>query len=179
MDQNVKQANFDEQFKRLKSELGVYSNTQLGKKLGINPQAVYAAKRRCRIPNKWIDKALKNFNISVEYVFEGVKDSDEKNDISMDIIGQVPEKYQDKLQQIASDIIAVALDQSEEAVDPFIKSAMRERIKQNIVQNAVLKSIASIKAFNVLREKSLKSEKKSLGPVDIDHEIDAILGKLN
>lgn len=51
---------FDEAFKRLKTACGVQSDAQLARKLGITQQAVAYAKKKKKIPNSWIVRALKS-----------------------------------------------------------------------------------------------------------------------
>ena len=61
---------FEERLARLKKAFKCHSDGELAKRLQLKQQAVYAAKRRTKIPNTWLDFAAKE-NISSEYIMDG------------------------------------------------------------------------------------------------------------
>jgi hypothetical protein len=61
---------FEERFARLKLAFKCFSDGELAKKLGLKQQAVYAAKRRMKIPNTWLNTAIKK-SISPSFIMDG------------------------------------------------------------------------------------------------------------
>ena len=61
---------FDERFDRLKSALGVRSDSKLADELGCAAQSVGGAKKRSQMPVSWLEEAGKK-GISLNYIFYG------------------------------------------------------------------------------------------------------------
>jgi hypothetical protein len=61
---------FEERLARLKEAFKCHSDGELAKNLGLKQQAVYAAKRRMKIPFTWLDTAAKK-SISANYIMHG------------------------------------------------------------------------------------------------------------
>lgn len=62
---------FVEVFNRLES-LGITTQQDLGKSLGITQSAVSDAKKRGRFPRRWAEKLGKKFNKSLDFLLSGI-----------------------------------------------------------------------------------------------------------
>jgi predicted ATPase len=70
----VKREVFDARITRIKSALGIKSDSELAKSLDITQQAIAGVKKRKQIPSSWLEK-LAQRRISIDFVFFG-KESD-------------------------------------------------------------------------------------------------------
>lgn len=62
----------DDQIARLKEVTGLKTDTALGKMLGLCSGAVFSAKRRGRVPNRWFVIISRRYNVNLEWLISGV-----------------------------------------------------------------------------------------------------------
>ncbi|ABB40149.1 hypothetical protein Dde_3355 [Oleidesulfovibrio alaskensis G20] len=59
-------------FERIMAELGIVTQTQLSKELGINQASVSIAKRSGDIPPRWLLTLLRKYHLNPDWVMTGL-----------------------------------------------------------------------------------------------------------
>lgn len=80
---------FDLFFQRIKDKIGIHSQTELAAALGVNRSAVTQAKQRGTVPESWILKLTRTFDLAPEWLETGKDPGEEGPDFGLSF-RQVP-----------------------------------------------------------------------------------------
>jgi hypothetical protein len=146
---------FAERFERLKSALGVKSDSELAGKVSCAAQSVGGAKKRQLIPAAWLEEAGE-LGISLDYIFYG--DLPVERNLSENASEKFHDADSEKL--IAEKLVSIAISETGHNPSPAGKKILERFVKRKVVEDVKSDIIEMLKDVMMSERESEETPNK-------------------